>query len=68
MYFEMMEEKKMYDVVIIGAGVSGTASARALSAYDLKICVVERRRMCAAAHQRQTARSYMQATTRNQVP
>lgn len=42
MYFEMMEEKKMYDVVIIGAGVSGTASARALSAYDLKICVVEK--------------------------
>lgn len=32
----------MYDVVIIGAGVSGTASARALSAYDLKICVVEK--------------------------
>lgn len=32
----------MYDVVIIGAGVSGAASARALSAYDLKICVVEK--------------------------
>ena len=42
MCLEMMEGKKMYDVVIIGAGVSGAASARALSAYDLKICVVEK--------------------------
>ncbi len=32
----------MYDVVIIGAGVSGTASARALSRYSLDICVVEK--------------------------
>ena len=33
--------KRMYDVVIIGAGVSGCASARELSRYDLKICVVD---------------------------
>ena len=32
----------MYDVVIIGAGVSGSATARELSRYDLKICVVEK--------------------------
>ena len=32
----------MYDVVIIGAGVSGSASARELSRYKLKICVVEK--------------------------
>lgn len=32
----------MYDVVIIGAGVSGAASARELSRYKLKICVVEK--------------------------
>lgn len=32
----------MYDVVIIGAGVSGTSAAMALSRYDLKICVVEK--------------------------
>ncbi len=32
----------MYDVVIIGAGVSGCASARELSRYDLKICVVDK--------------------------
>lgn len=32
----------MYDVVIIGAGVTGCASARELSRYNLKICVVEK--------------------------
>ncbi len=31
----------MYDVVIIGAGVSGAASARELSRYQLNVCVVE---------------------------
>ena len=31
----------MYDVVVIGAGVSGCASARELSRFHLKICVVE---------------------------
>ena len=28
----------MYDVIIIGAGVSGTAIARELSRYELNIC------------------------------
>ena len=32
----------MYDVVIIGAGVTGSASARELSRYRLKICVVDK--------------------------
>ncbi len=32
----------MYDVVIIGAGVSGAASARELSRYQLNVCVVEK--------------------------
>lgn len=32
----------MYDVVIIGAGVSGSAVARELSRYDLSVCVVEK--------------------------
>ena len=32
----------MYDVIIIGAGVSGAAPARELSRYRLKICVLER--------------------------
>lgn len=32
----------MYDVVIIGAGVTGCASARELSRYKLNICVVDK--------------------------
>lgn len=32
----------MYDIVVIGAGVSGSASARELSKYELKICVVDK--------------------------
>lgn len=32
----------MYDVIIIGAGVSGTATARELSRYKVKACVIEK--------------------------
>lgn len=32
----------MYDVVVIGAGVIGTMTARLLAKYQLKICVVEK--------------------------
>lgn len=32
----------MYDVIIIGAGVAGAASARELSRYQAKICVLEK--------------------------
>ncbi len=32
----------IYDVIIIGAGVSGTAIARALSRYQLKIAILEK--------------------------
>ncbi len=32
----------MFDVCVIGAGVVGALCARALSAYDLKVCVVDR--------------------------
>ncbi len=32
----------MYDVMIIGAGVSGSAAARELSRYKAKICVMEK--------------------------
>lgn len=32
----------MYDVIIIGAGVSGAASARELSRYKLNVCVLEK--------------------------
>lgn len=33
---------KMYDVIVIGAGVTGSAIARELSRYDRKIAVLER--------------------------
>lgn len=36
------DEEKMYDVIIIGAGVSGAAAARELSRYRLKVCVLEK--------------------------
>ena len=32
----------MYDIIIIGAGVSGTAAARELSRYKANICVLEK--------------------------
>ena len=32
----------MYDVVIIGAGVSGSASASELSRYKVNACVIEK--------------------------
>ena len=32
----------MYDIIIIGAGVTGCAIARELSRYEARICVVER--------------------------
>ena len=35
-------EETMYDVIVIGAGVTGCAIARELSRYDLKLAVLER--------------------------
>ena len=32
----------MYDVIIIGAGVSGAATARELSRYKVKACIIEK--------------------------
>ena len=32
----------MYDVIIIGSGVSGSAAARELSRYKAKVCVLEK--------------------------
>ncbi|MCD4812774.1 FAD-dependent oxidoreductase [bacterium] len=34
--------KKIYDVLIIGGGVSGTALARELSQYNLTVCLLEK--------------------------
>lgn len=35
-------EKLLYDVAIIGAGVTGCSIARELSRYDLRVCVLEK--------------------------
>ena len=32
----------MYDVILIGSGVSGSAAARELSRYKVKVCVLEK--------------------------
>ncbi len=42
MIFPYLEGKEVYDIVIIGAGVSGCAVAKELSKYELKICVLEK--------------------------
>ena len=49
----------MYDVAIIGAGVTGSAIARELSRYQLNVCVIEREEMFAAAHPRPTVPLFM---------
>lgn len=45
----------MRDIVIIGAGVSGSAVARELSRYQYDVLVVEAKVMCAKEHPRPTA-------------
>lgn len=37
-----MKKLNKYDLIIIGGGISGTAIASALSAYNLSICVLEK--------------------------
>ena len=37
-----MSDSKVYDVIVIGAGVSGCAIARELSRYELRTCVIEK--------------------------
>lgn len=50
----------MYDVIIIGAGASGSAIARELSRYQGKFCVLEKKQMSAAGHPKRTVGSFMQ--------
>ena len=40
--FCVKESKNMYDIAIIGAGVVGGMIARTLSAYNLRICILEK--------------------------
>ena len=49
----------MYDVAIIGAGVTGSAIARELSRYQLISVSLNVRRMSAAAHPRPTVPLFM---------
>ena len=50
----------MYDVIIIGSGVSGSAAARELSRYKVKVCVLEKEEESAVERQKPTVELYMQ--------
>ena len=57
--FERIEtkmEKKRYDAVVIGAGVTGSAIARELSRYQAEICVLEKGEDVCKGEQRHRAR------------
>lgn len=58
----------MYDVVIIGAGVSGSACARELSRYNLSICVVEKEEDVCCGTSKPTAPSSTPVSTVNPEP
>lgn len=50
----------MYDVIIIGAGVSGSAIARELSRYQGKFCVLEKKQISVVERPKQTVGLFMQ--------
>ena len=50
----------MYDVIIIGAGASGSAIARELSRYQGKFCVLEKETDVCCGHPKRTVGSFMQ--------
>ena len=58
----------MYDVIIIGAGVAGAASARELSRYQAKICVLEKEEDVCCGTSKQTAPLSTRAMTRQKAP
>ena len=49
-------KQAMYDVTIIGAGVSGAAAARELSRYEASICLVEKGEDVCSGQQRHCPR------------
>lgn len=58
----------MYDVIIIGAGVSGAAAARELSGIREGSASLKKKRMCAAAPPRPTAPSSTRGMTLRRAP
>ena len=55
----------VYDCIIIGAGVSGSAAARELSKYDMNVCVLEKDEdVCSGT----SKASYMRALMLLRVP
>lgn len=54
-----------YDVIIIGAGVTGTAVARELSRYQIKPVYWKERKMYVVELPKQTVRSSMPVTMQN---
>ena len=57
----------MYDVIIIGAGVSGAAVARELSRYRVKACVLEKEEDVCCGTSKRTVRSSMPDMMRSRV-
>ena len=54
----------MYDVLIIGAGVCGSAAARELSRYQLQIAVVEKGEdVCCGTSKANSVKSRMDNST-----
>ena len=58
----------MYDVVIIGCGVVGAATAYELARYKLRVAVLEAAADIAAGTPRPTAPSSTRATTPSRAP
>ena len=56
----------MYDIIVIGAGVTGTCTARELSKYQVNMCVIDKGDDVASGHPKQTVVLFMVDMTVNQ--
>ncbi len=57
----------MYDIIVIGAGVTGSAVARELSRYKYNVLVLEKCSDVGEGTSRQTVESFMQVLIMNLV-